>query len=246
MIAAAGRRTHRFALPRASARVVSLIALAVVLIGCGWLWFRGSSFVAIQRVEVTGLTGPNVPQIRRALISEAERMTTLEVDMARLDNAVSQYSVVHSLAVTAHFPHSLVIAVNEQVPVATVRDGGQTVVVDTDGYLLRRVPVAGAKLPSIPLREIPDGPRLTSAGSRAAVRTLAAAPYQLLSHIAGATTTAAHGVIIQLRNGPQIYFGSPSGLKAKWASAVAVLGVSNSVGATYIDVTDPRRPAAGG
>jgi hypothetical protein len=52
--------------------------------------------------------------------------------------------------------------------------------------------------------------------------------------------------VAQLRNGPSIYFGDPSRLEAKWASATLVLADSGSNGAVYIDVTDPNRPVAGG
>jgi hypothetical protein len=68
----------------------------------------------------------------------------------------------------------------------------------------------------------------------------------LLAHIANATETPDHGVVVQLRNGPQIYFGAPVALRAKWYAAIAVLDEDNSEGATYIDVSDARRPAAGG
>jgi hypothetical protein len=52
-------------------------------------------------------------------------------------------------------------------------------------------------------------------------------------------------VIVQLRNGPQIYFGPTVQLTRKWTAVVAVLQNRDSAGASYIDVSDPSRPAAG-
>ena len=52
-------------------------------------------------------------------------------------------------------------------------------------------------------------------------------------------------MIVQLRNGPQLYFGPTAQLARKWTAAVAVLQNKGSAGAAYIDVTDPQRPAAG-
>ncbi len=246
MTATRQRRRRRLALPRFSARRLALLAGAIVALGCGWLWFRDSSFVAIRRVSVTGLNGPDVGPIRSAIVAAAMRMTTLDVNMTQLQNAVSAYPEVHSMAVSTSFPHAAAIRVDEHVPVATVQVGAQNIVVDSDGVLIGRSPIAIGPLPTIPLRSAPFGDRLTTAGSRAAVMTLAAAPYTLITHIANATETATHGVIVQLRSGPQIYFGSTSQLRAKWAAAIAVLGDSSSAGAAYIDVSDPRLSAAGG
>jgi cell division protein FtsQ len=231
--------------PRISVRGVAIVVLVLVVLGCGWLWFRDSSLVAIKQVRVTGLSGPNVPQIRRDLTSAAKLMTTLDLDVSRLDGAVSQFPDVRSLQVSTSFPHGVEIRVVEQVPVATIEAGGGATVVDTEGALLAHPPSLPGPLPTIPLRTAPDGGLVTAAGARAAIAALAAAPYSLITHIANATSTTAHGVIVQLRNGPQIYFGSTAELPAKWAAALAVLDQSSAAGAAYIDVSDPRRPAAG-
>ena len=245
MIATPRRRTRRLRLPRPSPRaLLALPVIALVLAG-GWLWLRDSSLVAIRRVQVIGLSGPSVGQIRGALTAAAKRMTTLDIEMGSLDAAVAAYPQVISLRVSTELPHRAVIYVNEQVPVATVQIGGQSEFVDSDGVLLAHPPIPTGSLPTLALSEPPAGSRLTSPDSLALVAALAAAPYQLLSRISDATSTAAHGVTIQLRNGPQLYFGSSGELSSKWKAAIGVLGDSTSAGASYIDVTDPRRPAAG-
>ena len=245
MIAAPRRRLSRRLRPRISVRGIAIAVLVLVLLGCGWLWFRDSSLVAIKRVRVTGLSGPYVPQIRRDLTSAAKLMTTLDVNVARLEAAVSQFPDVRSLQVNTNFPHAVEIHVVEQVPVATIATGGGAEIVDTDGALLEHAPSLPGPLPTIPLRSAPAGGLVAAPGARAAIAALAAAPYAFITHIANATSTAAHGVIVQLRNGPQIYFGSTEELSAKWAAALAVLSQSNAAGADYVDVSDPRRPAAG-
>jgi cell division septal protein FtsQ len=137
----------------------------------------------------------------------------------------------------------MTIAVQERVPVAAVQAGGQVIAVDAAGLLLRGTSVTG--LPRIPLRYIPGGVTLQAAGGRAALAALAAAPYRLLTHIASATTSAAHGVIVQMRSGPQLYFGDQTQLAQKWQAALAVLAQPSAAGAAYIDVSDPAHAAAG-
>jgi cell division protein FtsQ len=224
--------------------VVALLAIVLVA-GLGWLWYRDSSFVKIRRVTVAGLSGPDVPAIRAALEHSALTMTTLNVNMAALDAAVQQYPTVRSLSVTTEGDHAVLISVNEQVPVALVTNDGELVVVDGSGQLLPQSTVPHGVLPTLSLASAPSGDQVTAAGSLAALRVLQAAPYQWLAHIQTASSSAAHGVTLQLRQGPQVYFGPANQLGAKWNALDAVLDNSGSQGAQYIDVSDPQRPAAG-
>ncbi|MDQ6745046.1 MAG: hypothetical protein M3Z27_03365, partial [Actinomycetota bacterium] len=104
--------------------------------------------------------------------------------------------------------------------------------------------VSATSLPLIPLRAPPGGQRVTETDALRAVAVLAAAPYALLGRITQVTQTGGQ-TVAQLGHGPSILFGDGSQLGAKWAAATAVLGDSGSAGASYIDVSDPARPAAG-
>lgn len=226
---------------RTAAAVVAVLAAGAL----GWLWYRGSSFVRIERVTVTGLAGPAVPQIRDALTVAALRMTTLDISPARLEAAVVRYPYVQSVAVTASGAHSVVIHVAEQVPLAFVQDGAHRAVVDANGRLLAASAVVHLRLPVLELASAPVGGAISAAGARAALAVLAAAPYPVIPHIANATWSAAHGVIVQLRNGPQLYFGPDTEPQRKWRSALVLLQSKAAAGASYIVVTDPVHPAAG-
>jgi cell division septal protein FtsQ len=235
-------------LPRLRAnklRILMGLVAIVMVAGLGWLWYRDSSFVKIRHVTVTGLSGPDIPQIRGALEQTALTMTTLNVQVAKLDAAVSEYSAVHSLSVTTEGHHAILIRVNEQVPVASVSSGGELVVVDGSGQLMPQSTAAHGVLPTLSLSSAPSGDQITAAGTLASLQVLQAAPYQWLAHIQTVTTSAAHGVIVHLRKGPEVYFGPANQLAAKWTALDAVLRNSGSAGAQYIDVSDPQRPAAG-
>jgi hypothetical protein len=97
----------------------------------------------------------------------------------------------------------------------------------------------------IPVPSLPGGSRVTDQGTLEALRLLAAAPPRLLTRISQVTASSSHGLVAQLRSGPSVYFGDASDIDAKWAAATEVLADSSSVGATYVDVTDPARPVAG-
>jgi cell division protein FtsQ len=234
---------RRRAFPRVSPAVaIGLIVLAALL-GGGWLWLRDSSLVAVQRVTVTGASGPDAAKVRTALVAAARNMTTLDVSMGQLDTAIAPYPDVKRLNVSTSFPHGMRIQVVEQIPVAVVSVGGREIEVAGDGTLLHAVG-SSASLPTIPLGVAPGGTHLTG-WARGAVALLAAAPYQLLAHISEVVNDPDHGLTAELRKGPNVYFGSSRQLAAKWSAAAAVLADKSSVGAEYIDVSDPSRPAAG-
>jgi cell division septal protein FtsQ len=244
-------RERRFVMPRLlprRLRSLHTVALILVIAGIGWLgwtWYRASSFVKVEHVNVTGVSGPYVVQIRRALTTAALGMTTLHMQISKLENAVSEYPYVKSLTVTRHGAHAVAITVAEQIPVAMVSVGDSSEVVDGNGELLPNTTIPHGALPTVPISSAPDGNEITAKGARGAIAVLAAAPYSLLAHVESATSSVNHGVILHLRNGPQVYFGPTDDLRAKWAATTSVLQDHGSAGAAYIDVTDPQRPAAG-
>lgn len=225
-------------------RHLAIVALVLLLAGGIFWWLRDSSLVSVKRVRVLGASGPDAAQIRSALRAAARNMTTLDVNMGQLQTAVAPYPVVKRLDVSTQFPHGMSIRVIEQVPVAVVQAAGRRVSVSGDGTLLHDVP-ANPSLPVISLSIPPGGSRLTGY-ARQEADLLGAAPYQLLGRLSGVSDSGTQGLTAQLRNGPALVFGGRGQLPAKWAAAVSVLANGGSAGASYIDITDPARPAAGG
>jgi cell division protein FtsQ len=224
-------------------RVALVAVLVLAVFGGAWLWVRDSSLVAVRKVTITGVYGPDAAQIRSALVLAARNMTTLDVRLGQLRTTVEPYPVVKDLRVSIQFPHGLRIRVIEQLPVGALFAGGHAVAVTGDGVLLHDV--APGSLPEIPVRLLPGGSQVTDRSTLDALALLSVTPARLLSRIAQVTDGSAHGLVVGLRSGPSIYFGDASGLDAKWTAATEVLADPSSAGAIYIDVTDPSRPAAG-
>jgi cell division protein FtsQ len=228
---------------RVRARVVLAVVVALAVLGGGWLWLRDSSLVAVRKVTITGVYGPDAGQIRSALTLAARNMTTLDVRIGPLRTAVDPYPVVKDLRVSTEFPHGLRIRVLEQLPVAALVADGRAVAVTGDGTLLHDV--SPRSLPEIAVRLLPGGSEVTDGTTLQALTLLSATPPRMLARISQVTDTPAHGLVAQLRSGPSIYFGDDSDLDAKWVAATEVLADPGSDGASYVDVTDPSRPASG-
>ncbi len=230
--------------PRPGAPLVGGLVALVLVLGGAYVWLRDSSLVSVQRVRITGVSGPDAGRIRAALRIAARNMTTLDVKLNQLHTAVAPYPVVQRLDASTQFPHGMTIHVTEHVPVATVLAGGRRIAVSADGTLLHDVTPTGP-LPTIAVPVPPGGARLDGPAADE-VRLLAAAPYRLLARIATVSDRSAHGLTAALRAGPTLYFGTTAQLALKWGAALGVLADRGSAGALYIDVSVPARPAAGG
>jgi cell division protein FtsQ len=224
-------------------RVLVGAVVALVLLGGLWLWVRDSPLVAVEKVSITGVSGPNADQIRAVLTRAARNMTTLDVRTGQLRTAVAPYPVVDDIKVSTQFPHGLRIRVVEQLPVGALEAGGRTIAAAGDGTVLHDVPTAS--LPVITVPGLPGGSQVSAGPALQALALLSLTPRRMLSRIARVGTQAPHGLVVELRSGPSIYFGDASEPAAKWVAATEVLADPTSAGAAYIDVTDPARPAAG-
>jgi len=215
----------------------------VAVAALGWFWLRDSSFVAVERVTITGVSGPDASQIRRELTDAAHDMTTLHVSRGDLDSAVAAYPQVKALRTATHFPHGLDITVVEHNPVAVIAADGKRVPVSGDGHLLRSV--QPGDVATIQMTSIPGGDRLADSRANAAVQMLAAAPAALRERVRN-VWTGSHGLSARLSHGPMLYFGTTDRLAAKWAAITRVLESPDAAGALYLDVRIPERTAAGG
>jgi cell division protein FtsQ len=230
------------ALPPAARRWLT-IALAVILVlAAGYrLWLRDSPLVSVEEVSVTGLTTKDAERVRASLVSAAHTMTTLHVDRDELDQAVEPYPVVQALEIETDFPHGLRIHVVEHRPAVLVRG----LPVAADGTILRGIPVEG-RLPRLESRGGLDGKRLTDPAALHAARVAGAAPAALRPRLESVDLRGGDGIVVQLRDGPELIFGDARRVRAKWIAAARVLADPDAQGATYIDVRLPGRPAAGG
>jgi hypothetical protein len=224
-------------------RVLAGVLLTVCGLAFGWLWFRDSSFAAVERVSITGSGSSEQAQVRDVLASTATGMSTLRVDKGALEDAVEPFASVAGLRIRPDFPHDLRVEVIEHEPVATVKTGGSSVPATGGGLLLDGV--RARELPSITTKAPLDGRHVSDARTLAALQVAAAAPPELRARSERLFYGPA-GVTLDLRGGPDLIFGSAADARSKWMAAARVLGEESSAGATYLDLRVPKVVAAGG
>ena len=233
-------------LARRRVRIALVCALVAIplLIG-GWMWFRKSGFVAVEKVRISGVSGAQSHAIEAALRQAAHGMSTLDLDTAALREAVAQFAIVSGLHTSTHFPHTLVIAVTERPAAAALVIGDVRTAVAADGFVLGPA-VLTSGLPNVSARWQPQpGQSVHEGGVLAELAVIGAAPKALAARISS-VYTAKHGLTVAMRNGLLVYFGDAERAHAKWLALERVLLDEGSGRAGYIDVRLPERPAAGG
>ena len=219
-------------------------AITLALAAAYFLWFRDSSFVAVEDVSVEGMEGPETTQVTDALTKSAQGMTTLNVDESELAAAVSRYPTVTAIQAESDFPHGLTVVVTGRPPVLNASDGGPAVPVAADGTLLRGV-AASESLPAVQVESLPAKGRLE--GEPLALASVAgAAPDELRVLIEGLTIDSGEGIEVTLKGGIPVKFGDPDALEEKWTAVAAVLANPQVKTLTHLDVRVPERPSIGG
>ncbi len=218
-----------------------LLLCAVAVLAAGYLfWLRDSSLVAVNDVEVAGVSTD-----REAIVTEltrvGEQMTTLHVDREAVEKAAAAFPTVQSVAIDPNFPHGLRIEVTERPPAVLVKAGGEAIPAAADGTLLTGV-AAPDGLPVIDVSEPPGGKTLTGEAREQAV-VAGAVPGELRPLIERVDSTDDHGVDVTLRGEIPVYFGDSANAAAKWAAAAAVMADPELDYARCVDVRIPARPS---
>jgi len=220
-------------------------ALAVLTLYAGYmLWFRNLALFSIDDVTVTGAT-TNAPAIKKAVEQVAGEMTTLHLKDDELRDVVAHFPTVASVGATTSFPHGLRVTVTERLPVAFIKVGDRRTAVSADGYLLIGASFDPKHLPRIQ-DAVEQGARLQGeTAAQAAI--LGATPAPIRDHLAGSSWDDEQGgVVVGLDGGPDLRFGDGSRPDDKWTAAMAVLSSPEHGSPSYLDVSVPDRPVAGG
>jgi cell division protein FtsQ len=238
-------RLSRARVRRLARLAVALSVLLALAAGGGWFWLRDSSLVRVSQVEITGVTASDGDRVRSALETAALDQSTLHLKPADLRAAVAGYPSVARLRLHAGFPHKLTIQVVEERPVAALAFAHERVPVTRSGLVLRGLQ-ADRELPSVRLSSRADpGKRVSDRRLLGALVVAGDAPAALLRRTSELALDP-RGVIVTLRDGPDLVFGDGQSARAKWTAAARVLADPSAAGATYLDLRIPGRVGAGG
>jgi cell division protein FtsQ len=243
---AAGGRLELTRLAPSGRSLLTGILILLIAVGA-YAAARETSAFAVRQVSVAG-AGPEVAAEVREALAPALGESLLELDLDRLARSAEGVPMVAAVSFDRAFPNTLGVVVREEVPVAVLRQGSASWLAAASGRVVAELE-RGARpvLPRIWLGrdvDVRTGEQLRGVQRRAvaAVAPLVSAPLP----VRVASVVASRGELtLVLRTKLELRLGDASELALKLEVArrvVPQLGATD----TYLDVSVPERPVAGG
>ena len=237
--AEAGRSARR---SRGVRRFARALLLLVPVLGLAWVLF-GSSWLAVDRVEVVGAVRVSAAEVERA-VAVGSGTPLARVDTGAAEQRVAALPPVLAVEVSRSWPGTLRVEVTERTAVAavvgaaggaagsagvSVADGVR--LIDAGGVLFGAERALPAGL--VALRVEAPGPQDPT--TRAALQVHADLPVALRQRVRAITARSPSAVELVLADGKQVVWGAPGGTATKAAAALVLLRTDSTV----VDVSAP-------
>ena len=201
----------------------------------------------VEQVRVTGLRSLSARDVVRASgVRTGERILWLRLTEA--ERRIEKIPAVANAVAERSLPSTVVIRIHEREPIARL-DGARELVVDSHGVVFRArgEPVAPV-LYAWKARRTRKGAAGVEEGARLderSHRVLDAIPrFPTALRVNVRKIVVAPSVVLTLRGGTQIRFGSINDLEAKAQVAQAILGKEQGRPVEYVDVRSPTVPVS--
>jgi cell division protein FtsQ len=226
----------------------SLLVSLAVLVAAGiayWTAYSTSVF-AVERVDVRGAPPDVSRQVKKAT-RDLLGTSLVAVDADAVEGILRSLPTVAGVSVDRAFPHTLVVRVAPERPVAVVRRGRSSWLATGAGKIIR--PIETGTQRTLPRLWLAKGTSIRLGGSvpagwLPATRALAEAHSVGLGSRVKGIRPAGDELTLVLRRGIEIRLGRATEVGLKLTVAAKVLALVDS-GTSYVDVSVPQRPVAG-
>jgi len=219
---------------RSGRRFLVVLTLVVALVGFGGWLVLFSSWLAADKVAVTGTTTTLSATEVESAAQVPLGTPLIRVDLNRIRTAVAALPAVKTVSVRRVWPHTVAIAIRERQPVACRYHDGAWQVLDLQGVAFR---ASAARPPGLPVLAVdassPDDLLQQTA------EVAAALPAELASQTRRITATTMDSIDLHLKRGRVVRWGSAtdSDRKVEVLTALMVNGK-----ASQYDVSVPSQP----
>ena len=230
--------SRRFSAESRRRRRTWLIALAAV--GALALFVVAGAFtpiMAVREVQVVGAANVNPADVQQALARFDGRPLAL-VDDAEVHRALEPFPMIQHYAVERVPPHTLLVRIEERVPVISVQGDAGFSVYDSAGVLLAsaETPPAGAP---VAVGAVTD---FSSEAFRSAGRALRDMPDELRAQLVSVTASSGQDVTFTLASGVEVLWGDAERTRYKAEVLARMLVALADRGVTHIDVSSADAP----
>jgi cell division protein FtsQ len=229
-----------------------LVGCALVLVAGGLYGLaRQTSMFAVDTIRVEGAAPAVAAEVRREL-RRYDGRSLVTINAGAVAQHVDGLPTVRTSEVDRAFPHTLVVRVAPEVPVAVLRRGVDSFLVSARGRVIAPIPLRTKRsLPRIWLpatTEIEIGSLLVEEAGGLAARSLAAFVGSGFTKQITFVRALNGQITLGLRGGLEIRLGAPIDLRLKIAIAHGIvpgLALPSQGGPDYLDLAVPERPVAG-
>jgi cell division protein FtsQ len=220
--------------PRDRRRLIVLGVAGAVLLALVGTWIVAfSSVFGVRSVQVRGNHVLTVAQIRQAAAIKGGT-PLVRLDTGAVTRRVEQLPDVASAQVSTSFPSTVVITIEERLPVGYVRRDGQAVLVDRTGDQYRAVAAPPAGLPRF---VIGAGSQARATG--AAIAAVAAAlPRSIARQVRSIDALNPSSITLVLSRGRVVQWGSAD----RTADKARLLPVLLRHHVEQVNLTNPDQP----
>ncbi len=229
--------------PSGRSLLVGFVLVSAVLVA--YLGASSTSVFAVEQVQVRG--GPRaVVRDVRAVTRDTVGNSLLSVDQRAIEAAVRALPSVAGASVDRAFPHTLVVKVLPERPVAVIRRGHEAWLATGEGRIVRAIePASHPEFPRLWLKRdvsVDLGRRLPATLAVAARALAAARDVRIPRHVQAVRAIDGQLTLV-LRHGPEIRLGAPRDILLKLTIAARVFKLLAD-GTAYLDVSVPERPVS--
>ncbi|GAA0968799.1 cell division protein FtsQ/DivIB [Actinocorallia libanotica] len=233
--AASGEAPGRGRPRRARWKVMFVVLLIASLLGAAVWVVLGSKLLVVREVAVRGIS-----LLERDKVLAAAQVP-LGAPMARLDAEAIERRIrksreVESVSVTRDWPTTLVIAVRERTPIATVEQNGLFHHVDRFGVTVLTTPARPAHLPLL----VVAAPGAGDPSTREGLAVLRELPHRWKSRLVTIEALSAESVVLRLEGGLDVVWGAAGRAEEKHRLLKALLATKTGRAARTIDVSAPE------
>ena len=228
-----------------SGRALAVTLGMLVAVGLAYVVAYSTPVFALERVDVSGAP-PSLEREVRATTAGLLGSSLVGIDADEVEGVLRALPAVAGVSVDRAFPHTLVVKVAPERPVAVVRRGRFSWEVTGAGKVIRSIETGTQRhLPRLWLAKGATIRRggLIPLGFVPATRALAEAHGVGLGSRVKGIRPQGDELTLVLRSGTEIRLGRSTEVGLKLTVASKVLQLVGS-GATYIDVSVPQRPVA--
>jgi cell division protein FtsQ len=214
------------------------VGVLVTALVFGVQWTLHQSYFRVQHVTFVGLRHEGAVEVLHAS-GLGHHPSMISVTDAAIKHSLSRFPWINSVAVTKHWPNTVVVTVHESVAVAVAFTSTHHLFfVDGEGRALGSAPM-DEDLPTLVYLHPTSTTWPYQRAGRGAAYVASQLPRAFTTQVSTITDNAKGSVTLQMTTPVTFILGPPSDLRAKFVAIASVIAHSTLVPGDVVDVTVP-------